>query len=131
MSLRGLISLNAALISMPDYQRLQETAERYLGRRDGLVAGIALEVFRREHGKYPEDLNVLVPRLLPDVPADRITGSPVRYRLVDARPLVYSVGADRKDDGGRPTAKREAAANWDAKPVPMPDGDWLLYPTLK
>src|SRR5262249_8974599 len=69
MSIRGLISRNAALISMPDYQRLQETAERYLGRRDGLVAGIALEVFRREHGKYPEDLNVLVPRLLPDVPA--------------------------------------------------------------
>jgi hypothetical protein len=62
------------------------------------------------------------------VPADRITGEPVRYRLNNNRPLVYSVGADRNDDEGRPTAEPRAAANWDAKPDPMPDGDWVLYP---
>jgi hypothetical protein len=109
-------------------QHSQEAVERQLGHRDGLLVGIALEIFRREHGRYPDTLDVLVLQLLPAVPADRITGEPVRYRLNNNRPLVYSVGADRNDDGGRPTARPRAAANWDAKPDPMPDGDWILYP---
>jgi hypothetical protein len=109
-------------------QHSQEAVERQLGHRDGLLVGIALEIFRREHGRYPDTLDVLVPQLLPAVPADRITGEPVRYRLINNRPLVYSVGADRNDDGGRPTAQPRTAANWDAKPDLMPDGDWILYP---
>jgi len=87
-------------------------------------------------------LSALVPQLLPEVPADRITGDPVRLRILDSRPLVYSVGADRKDDGGRPAraknsqtsrylAESQIAAVWDAKPDSIPDGDWVLYPTLK
>jgi hypothetical protein len=133
----------AILGSTPAYWRAQETVERSLGRRDGLLAGIALEVFRREHGKYPENLSALVPQLLPEVSADRITGEPVRFRIVNSRPLVYSVGADRKDDGGRPAraknsqgagrylAESQIAAVWDATPDSTPDGDWVLYPTLK
>jgi hypothetical protein len=133
----------AILSFMPEYWRAQETVERSLGRRDGLVVGVALEVFRREHGKFPENLSALVPQLLPEVPADRITGEPVRFRIVDSQPLIYSVGADRKDDGGRPAlannsqqagsslAESQIAAVWDATPESTPDGDWVLYPTLK
>jgi len=100
-----------------------------------------LEVFRREHGKYPESLSELVPQLLPEIPADRITGEPVRFRIVDSEPVVYSVGADRKDDGGRPAPAKsfedgrrltesQTAALWDAQDS-TPEGDWVLYPTLK
>ena len=131
-----------AIGPIPAYWRVQETVERSLGRRDGLLVGIALEVFRREHGKYPESLSDLVPQLLPEVPADRITGEPVRFRIVNSQPLVYSVGADRKDDGGRPArakssqggrylAESQIAAVWDAAPDSIPNGDWVLYPTLK
>lgn len=128
-------------VPVPDYRRMQETVERTLGRRDGLLVAITLEVFRREHSKYPENLSALVPQLLPEVPADRITGEPVRFRIVNSRPLVYSVGADRKDDGGRRPANSQAgdwymggsqiAAVWDAAPASIPDGDWVLYPALK
>ena len=139
---RGLLDSRRAIGPVPDYRRVQETVERSLGRRDGLLVGIALEVFRREHGKYPESLSDLVPQLLPEIPADRITGDPVRFRIVDSRPLVYSVGADRKDDGGRPARVRNSqgdrylagsqiAAVWGAMPDSTPDGDWVLYPTLK
>ena len=131
----------AAIGPVPDYPRMQETLERSLGRRDGLLVGIALEVFRREHGKYPENLSALVPQLLPEVPADRITGGPVRFRIVNSQPLVYSVGADRKDDGGRRAGNSQGAdwymgrgqiaAVWDAAPDSTPDGDWVLYPALK
>ena len=110
------------------YWALQQIEERHLGRRDGLLPGIALEVYRRQRGTYPDSLDALVPQFLPKVPADRITGEPIRYRIVDGRPLIYSVGADRKDDGGRPTADPRAAATWEANPDPLPDGDWVLYP---
>jgi hypothetical protein len=129
-------------MAMADYRRMQETVERSLGRRDGLLVGIALEVFHREHGKYPEKLIDLVPQLLREVPADRITGEPVRFRIVNSQPVVYSVGADRKDDGGRPAnartsqatrllAESQIAAVWDAPSDSTPDGDWVLYPALK
>ena len=138
----GLLDSRRAIGPVPDYRRVQETVERSLGRRDGLLVGIALEVYRREHGKYPESLSDLVSQLLPEVPADRITGDPVQFRMVNSRPLVYSVGADRKDDGGRPArarnsqgnpylAESQIAAVWDATPDSTPDGDWVLYPTLK
>jgi hypothetical protein len=130
-----------AIGPIPDYPRMQATVERSLGRRDGLLVAIALEVFRREHGKYPESLSDLVPQLLPEIPADRITGEPVRFRIVNSQPLVYSVGADRKDDGGRPAVAKNSQGNlhlkesqlaavWDATSDSMPDGDWVLYPTV-
>ena len=68
----------------------------------GVVVAIALEFYRRAHGRFPETLAQLTPTLLPHVPDDRITGDPVRYRLVNGRPLIYSLGPDGKDDGGHP-----------------------------
>jgi hypothetical protein len=74
---------------------------------------------------------VLTPTLLPEVPVDRITGGPLIYKLVDGRPLVYSVGADRDDDGGRVTKDRNGneepffAVEWDN--TDPADGDWVIY----
>ncbi len=121
---------------MPSYRNAHAAAERYLGRRDGIFVGIALEFHRRQHGNYPQTLDQLTPTLLPAVPADRITGQPLSYRLVDGRPVVYSLGADRDDDGGRaPPSSRPGwppgprdAAQWTASKDRIPDGDWVLYP---
>lgn len=132
-------SLRYAIISntVPALSRSQLIAERCLGVREGAMTGIALELYRREHGRYPDRLDELSPRWLPKVFADRIDGTPVRYRLQDGRPLIYSVGVDRDDDGGRPALLRGGtrssqlpnvwvAAEWNgAKDV---DGDWILYP---
>ncbi len=112
----------------------QGHAERALGERDGLVVGIALELYRRKFGEYPAKLEELVPRYLPEVPADRITGEGVRYRLVNGKPVVYSVGDDRKDDGGRVPVKRNGkidrwgAAMWNEEK--RLEGDWVLYPQV-
>lgn len=109
---------------------IHASAERYLGHRDGVLVGIACELHRRRHNAYPDSLEALVPAVLPSVPADPITGAPVRYRLVDGRPLVYSVGVDRDDDSGRPAAQINDVARWEIDtPIETPaDGDWLLYP---
>lgn len=71
-----------------------------------LLAVFALRAYRAEHDRYPARLDELVGGgYLSKVPDDPCAPSgPVRYRL---RPggqkyLLYSVGADGKDDNGRP-----------------------------
>jgi hypothetical protein len=118
---------------VPSLEREAEIAERTLGRRDGLLIGLALEIYHRRHQRYPDALAQLTPDLLPEVLADRITGDPLKYRLIAGKPLVYSVGVDRIDDGGRiattPNGQPApaAAAQWGdiANTV---HGDWVLYP---
>lgn len=114
--------------------QLRIGVEHVLGLRDGLITGFALEAFRRQRGHYPTALAELVPALLPQVPADRFTGEPVRYRLIDGQPTVYSVGYDHTDDGGHPPIWRDGTVSntlalygpWiDGKVYP---GDWILYP---
>jgi len=118
---------------MPTRNHAQESCEAYLGKRDGAVVGIALELYHRRHGNYPVALSELTPELLPEIPADRITGDPVKYKLIDGKPVVYSVGADRIDDGGTPPnapdsfSREDNAAQWGIDPQRAPRGDWLLF----
>ncbi len=141
LSLTTVTSLYYAVAASLEqaYDRSQPGVEMYLGQRDGVEVAIALEVYRRRHaGRYPATLAELTPDPLPAVPADRITGDPLRYRLVGGKPLVYSVGSNRVDDGGRTpaecgrpsqsTLRPNSAARWG---VPVEDavpGDWVLYP---
>jgi hypothetical protein len=111
------------------------TAERYLGRRDGLLIALALEAYRHQNGQYPASLAPLAPDFLHELPVDRITGGPLHYRLSDGRPLIYSVGADGDDDGGKVTVNRsnvpdpDRAARWDQRREEAADGDWRLFPS--
>lgn len=122
---------------LPSYLRLHANAETYLGLRDGTLIGLALETWRRAHGGYPESLSSLSPDLLPRMPVDRISGGALEYRIVDSKPLIYSVGRDGDDDGGRaPVSKSGETQNTLAAPYPhqagfreqMPDGDWIIFP---
>ena len=119
---------------MPGCTDMQASCETYLGERDGTLVAIALELYRRDRGRYPASLEALVPDLLPCIPADRITGDPVRYRLRDGRPIIYSVGADGMDDGGVPadtmggTPDDRYSVQWLAhRTGPIHKGDWILY----
>ncbi len=101
-------------------------------QRDAMLAAIGLELFRRRTGAWPQSLDMLVPDLLPAVPPDRFDGRPMRYLLVDGTPLLYSIGADRDDDGGRPARKGSPrrAMVWTADPSAAVDGDWVLWPPV-
>ncbi len=125
-------------IMLPATTSSRYAIETERGERDGVLVGIALELYRREHGDWPGALEALVPTYLPSVPVDRLTGEPVRYRVSDSRPVVYSIGVDGDDDGGRPPVKPEdgTPSNHDASPsglrsrsdLPACDGDWVLWP---
>lgn len=67
---------------------------------------IALRRYRADQGQYPKSLDKLAPKYLKSVPIDPFgQGKPLKYRLIDngKRFLLYSVGSDLKDDGGKPT----------------------------
>jgi hypothetical protein len=63
--------------------------------------GVALSAYRKANGEFPASLEALVPDYLPKLPNDPYTGKPCVYRVDDAGALVYSLGRNLKDDGGK------------------------------
>lgn len=62
---------------------------------------VALERYRLAQGRYPAQLDVLVPLYLPAVPRDAVNGEPYVYRQpASDRFMLYSVGLNLQDDGG-------------------------------
>lgn len=116
---------------------------RFAQIRGATLTAIALSLERRRTGSYPASLDALVPDLLPSVHPDIFDGNSMRYALVGGQPVLYSVGVDRKDDGGRPPKNPHSglvstwkpreqidalmAVNSSREPI---DGDWVLYPPL-
>ncbi len=119
---------------IPAVGRAQSAADRINATEDALRVGIALERARRASGIWPASLDELVPEFLAAVPPDPFTGEPLRFLIEDGKPVVYSVGTDRNDDGGRhaPEAHEwrdpESAARLELEDPVAFDGDWLLYP---
>jgi hypothetical protein len=66
---------------------------------------LAVERFRRVRGRLPESLTELAPEFIAAIPADPFDGAPLRYRRLVKGDLVYSIGADGHDDGGRESPK--------------------------
>jgi hypothetical protein len=61
---------------------------------------LALAAYRAEHGRWPDKLTELAPAYLPEIPADRLSGSPLVYRPSGKGYRLYSVGVNKRDDGG-------------------------------
>lgn len=108
--------------------------------RDAAITAMAMELFRRDNGRWPHTLAELVPKYLPSVMRDPCTGGPIRFLAAADRgsPLLYSVGVDGVDEGGRlPQSRRERQATSDLSRMsapglhptePPPAGDWILWP---
>jgi len=77
---------------------------------------IALRRFNADQGNYPAKLDDLVPRYLKTIPIDPFgIGKPLRYKPLDGGKsfLVYSVGGNMTDDGGKPSPKKSDWKNGD------------------
>lgn len=75
----------------------------YSSRNDmeGATTLLALREFRLANGEFPETLRELVPRFLPRLPIDYGDRGILRYERRDGGFILYSVGWDGVDDGGR------------------------------
>ena len=70
-----------------------------------LHADVAIELFRRQNDRLPVNLAELVPRHFKTVPLDPFSNKPMVYRRTTNSYLLYSVGPDRKNDGGKPLTR--------------------------
>jgi hypothetical protein len=63
---------------------------------------LAIERWRLSHGKQlPESLTDVVPEMILTVPMDPFDNGPLRYQKLAHGYLIYSIGPDFKDDGGK------------------------------
>jgi hypothetical protein len=81
------------------YMKVAQVESLMLASRTGL----ACRLYKSRTGSYPERLEELVPALLPAVPIDPFTGKPLVFRREGEGFIVYSLGSNQKDDGGRST----------------------------
>ncbi len=92
-----------------------------------LVSAIALKRYQLRNGKYPAELNGLVPEFLPRTPLDFMDGKPLRYKMLpDGGFLLYSVGEDGEDNGGDPTPTEPEGS----KPRSWLKGRDMVWPRL-
>jgi hypothetical protein len=76
------------------------------------LAALALQAWRAEHGAYPDTLDALVPDILKEVPADPFGRGALRYRRDGERYVLYGVGPEGRDHGGRPAAEGVIDGDW-------------------
>lgn len=82
--------------------RLARAVAAVQSQYHGTRIAVALWRHHADHGAHAETLDALVPRYLPDIPADPLSGVAYAYRLIDGVRVLYSVGEDTVDHDGRP-----------------------------
>ena len=65
-----------------------------------LLTILALQVYRRKHGEFPDKLNALTGNILEVVPQDPARAAPLLYERRHGGAVVWSVGIDGNNDGG-------------------------------
>jgi hypothetical protein len=70
-----------------------------------LIAELALRCYQSEQGRAPTNLEQLVPAYRQRVPTDPFSRRPMIYRPKGTNWLLYSVGEDGVDDGGKPVSR--------------------------
>lgn len=90
-----------------------------------LRTDVALELFKRKNGNYPTNISELVPEFMEAAPVDPFGGKPLVYRALTNSYLLYSVGANEKDDGGTPSPQGWGEAGLNGFPNVPERGDVL------
>ncbi|HEX4588374.1 MAG TPA: hypothetical protein VH120_00470 [Gemmataceae bacterium] len=90
-----------AALFLPAVQKLQTAQDRYDQTRQNLFIAFVLAAYHADNGRYPPKLDDLAPNYLTAVPGDLFSGRPLIYRPTKNGYLLYSVGPNGVDDGGR------------------------------
>jgi len=96
---------------MPGWSKAVTIELRSIAGLRSARTGLAVEHYRLAAGKLPDALAALVPAYLDAVPTDPFDGNEIRYKKLEAGFVVYSIGEDLSDDGGKERTKE--SPNWD------------------
>jgi hypothetical protein len=112
-SRKGMLWKLADVRDMPII--MMEHRRKHVAQLEMAKTLLALERHRLARASLPETLDQLVPDYLVAVPTDPFDGAPLRYQRSDRGFLVYSVGEDGQDDGGKPEPRKteKPGETWD------------------
>lgn len=97
---KGMGVISAMIV--PALYQVSRTAAAADARHNLARLALAMHRCRAKTGAYPDSLGALLPGYMPAVPRDPFDGKPLRMVRRDGHIVLYSVGADLKDDGGVP-----------------------------
>jgi len=118
------VSDNLLAALLPNLGRAVVIMDKAQVRRSVTAVALALATYRAETGSYPADLKVLAPKYLKRVPIDWCSGKPLIYKRTAKGFLLYSVGENMRDDGGRDRSDNKAEDDdYDDIVVKAPPGD--------
>lgn len=96
----GVGGLLASIIA-PSFSRSAELAATADAQRRLVTLTIAMWRYRLAEGSFPSDLGQLVPHYVFEVPTDPFSGESIKMARTDDGIIIYSVGPDLNDDGGK------------------------------
>jgi hypothetical protein len=96
----------ARLLATP-MANLRKAFQRRQARLSAAITALAAERFRKKHGRWPEKLDELIPGELSKAEVDPFSGASLLVRRLENGLVIYSVGANRVDDGGIITAQND------------------------
>ena len=80
----------------------------------------ALAAYKADHHAYPEKLAKLAPTYVKQLPKDYFNESDLHYEKKNDGYLLYSVGPNGKDDGGKSYDDQGTNPEWDDIAVRVP-----------
>jgi hypothetical protein len=86
---------------LPSVDAMLHSDGRLQTRADLLRVGLALAGHKAKTGDYPSALADLAPDFLATIPADSFAGIAFVYKKTADGYLLYSIGSNQKDEGGR------------------------------
>jgi hypothetical protein len=108
--------------TVPAFSNIQQKYALASSFHDQVITACALERFQRKNNTYPEKLDALLPHYQTSIPRDPVDGLPMRYRRADDGGFIlWSIGANRIDDGGKSDPKKSGTAQ----------PDWVLQVAMK
>ena len=88
---------------MPNCHKLRQVQDRIEQLQRNLHIAFALAAYHADRGRYPSKLSDLAPKFLATIPEDLFSGQALIYRPSENGYLLYSIGQNGQDDGGRNT----------------------------
>ncbi|WP_437190803.1 hypothetical protein [Planctomicrobium sp. SH527] len=105
-----------APLLFPPIGQFSESIFRNQTRLNGLQMAIAVRRYQLVHGKLPDSLDLAAKEAgYEEALIDPYDGQKLRFVVLDGQPIVYSIGKDRIDQGGK--------ADWEFGKEP---GDFLF-----
>ena len=86
---------------MPALQKVEQAYERSRQTESNLHIAFALAAYHSDEKHYPKVLAELAPKYLKEIPLDQFSGKALIYRPQADGYVLYSVGPNGQDEGGR------------------------------